>query len=92
MLRTLHTMNALTRNSTTFMGGVVTHWDGLALSQQIVDFEIPLALGGSAGRLLTTMIPIDNQLEERQPGAQTPGAKKYEALADEVLREVLKHG
>lgn len=92
MLRALRTMNALTRDSTAFMGVVVTHWDDLKLSNDILENEIRGAVRGSGGRVLNAMIPIDNQLDERQPGAQTPGAKKYEALADEVLGEVLKHG
>jgi chromosome partitioning protein len=90
MLATLRTMNALMGASAIFMGAVITHWDDLQVSKEFENTRLPNAMqefGG--GHVFTTKIPIDNQLESLEPGAKTPGAKKYEALADEVVREVL---
>lgn len=40
---------------------------------------------GNGGRILEPRIPIDNQLENLQPGAANNGAKAYSMLAEEVL-------
>jgi chromosome partitioning protein len=88
MLQTVDTMNALVGTSATFLGTVVTHWDNLAVSQQFVEITLPNILKGYGGRVFTTMIPFDNQLDEREPGARIRGPKAYEALAEEVITDV----
>jgi chromosome partitioning protein len=88
MLKTLQTMNALTGNGATFMGMVITHWDGLKISQDFERVHLPRELAVFGGQAFVTKIPIDNQLESLEPGAKTGGARAYDALADEVLRYV----
>jgi chromosome partitioning protein len=89
MLKTLQTMRALTGESrSTFLGAVITHWDGLKVSQNFEDQVLPFRLRGHGGHHFETKIPIDNQLEELEPGAKLPGPKAYEALAAEVTRYV----
>jgi hypothetical protein len=64
----------------------------LAISKRIEQVDLPQALQGNlrefGGRAFETKIPIDNQLETREPGANTPGGHAYEALAGEVLADV----
>ncbi|HEU5348416.1 MAG TPA: AAA family ATPase [Ktedonobacterales bacterium] len=86
MLKTLRTMSALTGAGTNFMGILVTHWDNLKSSKAFEDIFLPEALQDFGGRVFTSKIPIDNQLESLGPGAKTKGAKAYEALAEEVLQ------
>ena len=86
MLATLRTMSALVGQEPTFMGVVMTHWDDLKLSQDFEDISLPRALQHFGGKSFASKIPIDNQLETLEPGARTKGARAYEALAEEVLR------
>jgi chromosome partitioning protein len=88
MLTTLQTMNALTRDNTTFLGMVITHWDDLQVSQGFLDILLPREVRLYGGRAFTEKIPIDNQLETLGPGANTRGAQAYRKLADEVLKYV----
>jgi len=89
MLTTLRTISALMGgNGATFMGAVITHWDGLKLSQNFADQVLPLRLQDFGGGAFETKIPLDNQLELLGPGAKIRGAEAYEALAVEVLRYV----
>ncbi len=92
MLRTLRTMNALTGSAATYLGTVITHWDGLKLSEYNRDVWIPARLREFGGGSFQTMIPMDNQLDTLEPGARTPGAKAYAALAEEVMRHVNTRG
>lgn len=86
MLATLRTMIALMGKGATFMGVVITHWDELKLSKEFEDISLPRALQHFGGKSFASKIPIDNQLESLEPGAKTKGARAYEALAEEVLR------
>jgi chromosome partitioning protein len=88
MLRTLRTMNALVRDRAQFLGAVITHWDGLALSKNFAEVRLPRALQTVGGTAFATMIPVDNQLDIVEPGANTPGARAYQALAREVVSRV----
>lgn len=88
MLGTLQTINALTRDRATFLGVVVTHWDDLKLSEHFMTFRIPPTLKEYGGRAFAATIPVDNRLEQLEPGAKTQGAKAYEALATEVQNAV----
>jgi chromosome partitioning protein len=86
MLQTLRTANALMGTEARFLGGVITHWDDLDLSNTALRFAIIPAISQFGGQVLQTRIPIDNRLETLQPGAATGGATAYGALAEEVLR------
>lgn len=86
MLQTLRTANALMGTEARFLGGVITHWDDLDLSNTALRFNIIPAISAFGGQVLETKIPIDNRLETVQPGGGTNGARAYEALAEEVLR------
>ena len=86
MLQTLRTANALMGTDANFLGGVITHWDDLDLSNTALQFNIVPAISQFGGRVLQTKIPIDNRLENIQPGSGTNGARAYGALAEEVLR------
>ena len=88
MLVTLRTVNALTRNSTAFLGTVITHWDNLKLSQNFEELLLPPALKEFGGEAFKVKIPLDNQLESLDPGANTNGAQAYKSLAVEVLKRV----
>jgi chromosome partitioning protein len=88
MLQKLQTMNALTGVHATFLGTVITHWDGLQGSQRFVDVILPLQFGSFGGQAFTVKIPLDNQLETLGPGANTTGANAYRLLAEEVLRYI----
>lgn len=88
MLQKLETMKALTGVRATFLGTVITHWDGLQVSQRIVDIRLPLALQAFGGQAFSVKIPIDNQLENYGPGAGNIGAAAYAALATEVANAV----
>jgi chromosome partitioning protein len=90
MLRTLRTMNALTGNGPIFLGTVITHWDGLKMSENFEDQVLPDRLRGHGGRIFATRIPIDNQLEPLEPGAKIGGAVAYATLAQEVEADVNK--
>ena len=86
MMNTLKSMQSLNGGvSATFLGGVITHWDGLKRSQAFADTDLPPTLSVLGGRLFETKIPIDNQLELFEPGAQIQGAKKYVKLVDELV-------
>lgn len=88
MLATLRTVNALTKNSAAFLGTVITHWDGLILSQNFEDLLLPAALQEFGGEAFKVKIPIDNDLEALGPGANTNGVQAYKSLAGEVLKRV----
>lgn len=88
MLKTLRTVNALTRGRATFLGAVITHWDNLKLSQDFLDLLLPPALQEFGGEAFKVTIPVDNQLETLPPSANTHGAKAYRSLAVEVLQRV----
>jgi chromosome partitioning protein len=88
MLKTLRTVNALTRNHATFLGAVITHWDDLKQSQDFLDVQLPSALQDFGGEAFKVTIPLDNQLETLTPSANTNGAKAYRSLATEVLQHV----
>ena len=88
MLRTLRTVNALTRGHASFLGAVVTHWDDLKVSQDILNLQLPPAFQEFGGEAFKITIPLDNQLETLTPSANTNGAKAYRALAEEVLQHV----
>ncbi len=88
MLRMLRTMNALMQDRIQFLGAVITHWDGLVLSKNIAEVRLPRALRTVNGAAFDTMIPVDNQLDTLEPGANTGGARSYEALAREVVSRV----
>ncbi len=93
MLETLQTMTALTGGASgKFLGAVITHWDDLKSSRLFIDTRLQPRLPNYGGQTFETMIPIDNQLETLQPGAKTEGAKKYTALADEIIDVVFKLG
>lgn len=89
MMSTLQSMQALIGGiSARFLGAVITHWDNLVLTQVFADTPLPPTVHRLGGQVFDTKIPIDNQLEGAKPGAQTPGAKKYVELVDELLRVV----
>lgn len=92
MLLTLRTMRALTDTKARFLGTVLTHWDNLAVSKRFEEITLPQALQGNlrefGGTSFPVRIPVDNQLEDSEPGAKTQGARAYEALATEVLNAV----
>lgn len=88
MLKTLRTVNALTRNRATFLGVVITHWDDLKVSRDFMDLLLPATLGEFGGEAFKAMIPVDNLLEGLTSSAETRGAKAYRALAAEVLQHV----
>lgn len=88
MLKTLRTMNALTGGRAAFLGVVVTHWDDLQVSQNILDLQLPGALQEFGGEAFKVTIPVDNQLETLTPSANTGGAKAYRSLTAEVLQHV----
>jgi chromosome partitioning protein len=88
VLSSLQTMAALVGGSTECLGAVVTHWDNLKVSEQTVALTIRPALRDVGADILSTKIPVDNQLEYLEPGAKTKGAQAYEALATEVGRYV----
>lgn len=89
MKNTLRSMQALIGGiGGAFLGAVITHWDGLKLSQAFADTTLTPTVHRLGGRLFETRIPIDNQLELFEPGAQIQGAKAYEVLVDELLRVV----
>ena len=85
MLKTLRTVNALTRGHAVFLGAVITHWDNLKISQDFLNLLLPPALQEYGGEAFKVVIPIDNQLEIVAPSANTNGAKAYRSLAAEVL-------
>lgn len=85
MLTTLRTVSALMGTEADFMGGLITHWDNLELSKEVVLNSLSPMIVRNGGRILEHRVPIDNQLEMLQPGAGTNGAKAYSALAEEVL-------
>lgn len=85
MLTTLRTMNALTDNRAAFIGAVLTHWDNLKVSEEVRTTHLPNAMNEfGGGKIFTTKIPVDNQLETLQPGARTGGATAYAELAMEI--------
>jgi chromosome partitioning protein len=86
MLKTLRTVNALTRNRAMFLGAIITHWDGLKLSQDFLNLQLPPALQEFGGEAFKVTIPLDNQLETLTPSANTLGAKAYRSLAAEVFQ------
>ncbi len=86
MLRTLKTVNALMGTEAVFLGSVITHWDNLELSKNVLQFRLIPVINKNGGRVLQTRIPMDNRLDTLEPGAGTHGAKAYDALAEEVLR------
>jgi len=88
MLKTLRTMNGLTDTPASFLGIVVTHSDGLKYSQNVQDLLLPPVFQEYGGKVFTSTIPMDNQLETLEAGAKTPGAKAYTALAEEVWQDV----
>jgi cellulose biosynthesis protein BcsQ len=88
MLKTLRTVNTLTRNHATFLGAIITHWDDLKVSQDFRDVQLPVALQEFGGKAFKVTIPLDNQLETLTPSANTNGAKAYRSLAAEVLQHV----
>jgi cellulose biosynthesis protein BcsQ len=88
MLRMLRTMNALMQDRIQFLGAVITHWDNLVLTKNFAEVRLPRALRTVNGAAFETTIPIDNQLDTLEPGANTGGARSYEALAREVISRV----
>jgi chromosome partitioning protein len=89
MLKTLRTVNALTRDRAVFSGAIITHWDDLKISQDFRDLLLPPALQEYGGEAFKVTIPLDNQLETLAPSANTNGAKAYRSLAAEVLQHVI---
>lgn len=91
MLRTHRSINALTNGSVAFLGTVVTHWDNGKVTDEFRT-RLQQLVTRSGGRMYTTVIPDDNQLDILEPGTAksmaSPGGRAYHELVEEIERSV----